>query len=134
MTAHPHTEETTTEGRHGPLPRRLGRYILLRELHGGGMTEVYNARFAKEIGPVRPLVIKLLPQGTESDTNAEARFLEEARIVLNLTHGNIATAFEFSRAEGRPFLVMEYIPGPSLKSLIRSARKQNQPLQQNKLL
>lgn len=82
------------------------------------MTEVYAARLAQEVGPGRLLVIKLLPLSYQDNPDAEVRFLEEARIVMNLTHGNITAAFEFGRAEGRPFLVMEYVPGPSLHRLL----------------
>ncbi len=113
----------------GVLPRRLGRYILLSRLHEGGMTEVYAARLAEEVGPGRLLVIKLLPQSSKDDPDEEVRFLEEARIVLNLTHGNITAAFEFGRAEERPFLVMEYVPGPSLGRLLDSCSKQKRLLE-----
>ncbi len=104
------------------LPRRLGRYVLLSRLDAGGMTEVYSARLAEEVGPGRLLVIKVLPHSSSDDPDAEVRFLEEARIVLNLTHGNITTAFEFGREEGRPFLVLEYVPGPSLRQLLDCAK------------
>ncbi|MCP4674740.1 MAG: protein kinase [Deltaproteobacteria bacterium] len=93
------------------------------------MTEVYTARLAEEVGPGRLLVIKLLPQTSKDDPDEEIRFLEEARIVLNLTHGNITAAFEFGRAEERPFLVMEYVPGPSLRRLLDSCREQKRLLE-----
>jgi hypothetical protein len=98
----------------------------MSRLRQGGMTEVWAARLAEEVGPGRPLVIKILPHSMEKMREAEARFLEEARIVLNLTHGNIATAFEFGREDERPFLVMEYVPGPSLKSLLASLREKGE--------
>lgn len=93
------------------------------------MTEVYAARLAQEVGPGRILVIKILPTTPQDDPEAEARFLEEARIVLNLTHGNITAAFEFGRDEGRPFLVMEYVPGPSLHRLLDHLKKHGRRLQ-----
>jgi hypothetical protein len=93
------------------------------------MTEVYAARLAEEVGPGRMLVIKVLPDSVADDPDAESRFLAEARIVLNLTHGNIATAFEFGRDEaGRPFLVMEYIPGPSLRGLLSTIHQKGEQL------
>ncbi len=113
----------------GRLPRRLGRYILLSRLTGGGMTEVYAAKLAEEVGPGRLLVIKLLPKSLKDDPEAETRFLEEARILLNLTHGNITTAFEFGRSENdRPFLVMEYVPGPSLRRLMDALHERGERL------
>lgn len=88
------------------------------------MTEVYAAKLAEEVGPGRALVIKVLPKTAVDDPDAEARFLAEARIILNLTHGNITAAFEFARDDaGRPFLVMEYVPGPSLRRLCIAAEK-----------
>lgn len=111
------------------LPRRFGRYLLLSRLAGGGMAEVYAARLAEEIGPSRLLVIKILPNTPTDDAEGEVRFLEEARIVLSLTHGNITTAFEFGRDNGRPFLVMEYVPGPSLRQLIAAVRENAEQLQ-----
>ena len=110
------------------LPRRLGRYMLIKSLDGGGMTEVYAARVAEEVGPGRMLVIKILPKSSIDDLDAEARFIEEARLVLNFTHGNITAAFEFGREGGRPFLVMEYVPGPSLRHLLDSIGKAGQAL------
>ncbi|MCP4199803.1 MAG: serine/threonine protein kinase [Proteobacteria bacterium] len=110
------------------LPRQLGRYVLLSRLHGGGMTEVYAARLAEEVGPGRLLVIKILPKSRKDDPEAEARFLEEARIILNMTHGNITAAFEFGREDGRPFLVMEYVPGPSLRRLLDSRQNTRRQL------
>lgn len=111
------------------LPRRLGRYVLLSRLTEGGMTEVYAARLAEEVGPGRVLVIKVLPHSVADDPDAELRFLSEARIVLNLTHGNITTAFEFGRDDaGRPFLVMEYVPGPSLRRLLAAIRRDGKTL------
>ena len=93
------------------------------------MTEVYAAKLAEEVGPGRILVIKVLPKTAALDPDAESRFLAEARIVLNLTHGNITAAFEFARDdEGRPFLVMEYVPGPSLRRLRAAANNAGEPI------
>jgi serine/threonine protein kinase len=93
------------------------------------MTEVYAARLAEEVGPGRLLVIKILPKSHKDDPDAEARFLEEARIILNMTHGNITAAFEFGREDGRPFLVMEYVPGPSLRRLLDAHKSTDRKLE-----
>jgi serine/threonine-protein kinase len=94
------------------LPRRLGRYELVEKL-GGGMSEVYRARIADAFGPERPLVVKIAAQSVSDDPRASARFLDEARLALALSHGNISSAFEFGKADGRYFIVMEYIRGAS---------------------
>jgi len=100
------------------LPRRFNRYMLLSRMDEGGMTDVYAARLAEEVGPGRRLLIKILPVSSGEDVEHEARFIEEARIVLNLSHGNITAAFEFGREQDRPFLVMEYVPGASLRRVL----------------
>ncbi len=103
------------------LPRRLGRYELVAKL-GGGMSEVYRARIGDAIGPERPLVIKIAAQSVSDDPRASARFLDEARLALALSHGNISSAFEFGKADGRYFIVMEYIRGASVRQLAEAAR------------
>jgi serine/threonine protein kinase len=120
--------KNTESGSIHVFPRQFGRYVLLSRLYEGGMTEVYAARLAEEVGPGRLLVIKILPKSRKDDPDAEARFLEEARIILNMTHGNITAAFEFGREDGRPFLVMEYVPGPSLRRLLDSHKDTNRQL------
>lgn len=86
------------------------------------MTEVYRARVADSSGPERPLVLKLLPPSAAGDPQAEARFVEEAKIALSLAHGNIVSTFEAGRDEsGQMFLVMEYVAGSSLRALLESA-------------
>lgn len=100
------------------LPRRCGRYVLLERLGGGGMAEVYKARLARSEGPDRVLVLKLLPP--DADPAAAARFIDEATIALPLTHGNITATFEFGRDDDRPFLVMEYVHGRSLRQILEA--------------
>ena len=83
------------------------------------MTEVWRARVAGASGPERPLVIKRLLRSMTGDARAEARFVEEAKIALALAHGNIVSTFEAGRdADGQPFLVMEYVPGHALRTLL----------------
>lgn len=87
------------------------------------MSEVYRARIADAIGPERPLVVKIAAQSVSDDPRASARFLDEANLALALSHGNISSAFEFGKADGRYFIVMEYIRGASVRQLIEAARK-----------
>lgn len=107
------------------LPRRLGRYELVEKL-GGGMSEVYRARIGDAIGPERPLVVKIAAQSVSDDPRASARFLDEAKLALALSHGNISSAFEFGKADGRYFIVMEYIRGSSVRQLAEAARQSGQ--------
>jgi serine/threonine-protein kinase len=90
------------------------------------MSEVYRARIGDAIGPERPLVVKIAAQSVSDDPRASARFLDEAKLALALSHGNISSAFEFGKADGRYFIVMEYIRGASVRQLVEAARRDGQ--------
>ena len=89
--------------------RSLGPYRLLQELGQGGMGEVW---LAEQTTPIRRTVaLKLIKAGM--DTNAVvARFESERQALALMDHANIAKVFEAgSTPDGRPFFVMEYVPG-----------------------
>ncbi len=104
-----------------PLPQRIGRYELL-EFLGGGMSHVYRARDTT-IG--RAVALKILtPEGC-ADQDVRERFLQEARMAGNVSHENIINVYDYGEAEGRPFLVMEFLQGEDLGTLIREQRTGN---------
>jgi Tol biopolymer transport system component len=91
---------------------KLGAYEILGPLGAGGMGEVYRGRDSK-LG--REVAIKILPEAFASDPERVARFNREARMLAALNHPGIAAIYGFEQAEGVPFLVMEYVPGETLK-------------------
>ena len=93
----------------------LGPYRLERRLGAGGMGEVYLARDAR-LG--RQVAVKLLDPALGADRRSQARFLEEARVAAQLDHPNVCTIHEVGEHEGRPFIVMQYVAGRTLKELI----------------
>ncbi|HXT20871.1 MAG TPA: serine/threonine-protein kinase, partial [Thermoanaerobaculia bacterium] len=93
----------------------LGHYHLERRLGRGGMGEVYLARDGR-LG--RQVAIKLLDPALGLDRRWQARFLEEARVAALLDHPNVCTIHEVGEHEGRPFIVMQYVTGRTLKDLI----------------
>jgi serine/threonine protein kinase/Flp pilus assembly protein TadD len=96
-----------------PLPRRLGSYLLLREIGGGGMGVVYLARRDDEQYE-REVAVKILRAGSR-DTEAVHRFLAERQILARLEHPDIARLYDGGTTEdGRPFLVMELVDGVPL--------------------
>jgi serine/threonine-protein kinase len=97
------------------LPAIVGKYELL-EFLGGGMSHVYRAR---DTVIDRPVVVKLLTGDACRDTEAKARFLQEARLAGNIQHENIVSVFDFGEHEGRPFIVMEFLHGEDLRDAIR---------------
>ncbi|NVJ20602.1 protein kinase [Myxococcus sp. AM011] len=95
-------------------PVRFGPYTLVRRIGAGGMGEVFLAR---EEAPRRACVVKkVLPQLMESPQFV-GRFRDEARVVVRLTHPNIARVYAMGEVEGQLYLSMEYVRGKTLSRL-----------------
>jgi hypothetical protein len=100
------------------------RYIIEREIGHGGMGRVYLGRDERL---TRSVAIKvILPgggRGPETDARLQKAFVEEARLGANLTHPAIATVYDFGLHGDVPFTIFEYIPGPTLRSLMPPLRR-----------
>ena len=92
---------------------RLGPYDILAPLGAGGMGEVYRARDPRLD---REVAIKVLPAALARDPDALARFEREAMTVAKLSHPNILAIHEFGRDDGTAFVVMELVPGETLRA------------------
>jgi WD40 repeat protein/serine/threonine protein kinase len=92
-------------------PRQLGRFQVIRELGRGGMGIVYLARDPEL---QRLVAIKTIMRAGMADPDQLARFEAEARLHAQQHHPNIVQVHETGRADGQPFLVMEYVDGASL--------------------
>ncbi|HSO26733.1 MAG TPA: protein kinase [Anaerolineales bacterium] len=92
------------------------RYRLEDRLGTGGMAMVYRAHDSML---ERTVAIKLLRADFARDPGFRARFREEAKAAANLSHPNIVTVHDFGLDGDQVFIVMEYVPGTDLKSLIR---------------
>ena len=102
---------------------RLGRYEIIEQLGQGSMGTVYKAR-----DPIldRDVAIKrILVQAGEGSAAAEFRdrFFREARAAGRLSHPGIVTVFDVAEHEGTPFLVMEYVAGRTLLSILQSGER-----------
>jgi serine/threonine protein kinase len=98
------------------LPARIGKYQL-EEFLGGGMSHVYRA-VDTILG--RTVALKILTEAGCADAEAKARFLAEARMAGNIVHDNIINVYDFGDEQGRPFIVMEFLRGESLKDAIKN--------------
>jgi eukaryotic-like serine/threonine-protein kinase len=97
-------------------PSRVGKYELEKFL-GGGMSHVYRA---KDSVLGRRVALKILtPQGS-ADAETKARFLLEARMASSINHENIISVYDFGEEQGRPFIVMEFLEGESLRDAIKN--------------
>jgi len=99
-------------------PSRVGKYELEAFL-GGGMSHVYRARDSV-LG--RRVALKILTEAGAAEPESKARFLHEARMASNIRHENIIAVYDFGEEQGRPFIVMEFLEGESLRGAIRNNR------------
>jgi len=97
-----------------PLENHMhGHYEILGLLGEGGMGVVYKARDTR-LG--RLVALKFLSAGALESPHARDRSMAEARAIAALNHPNIATIYEIGERDGAPVLVLEYLPGGTLRS------------------
>lgn len=100
----------------GPPPRlQHDRYRLVERLGGGSMGVIYKAR---DETLARDVAIKFLLPERVGGAEGSARFLREARAVARLSHPHIMTLYDVGREGAWHYLVLEYIPGQDLHSLM----------------
>lgn len=112
----------STEG----LPRRFGKYTLVRRRATGGMAELYVAIQRGHEGCERLVVIKrVLPAlGALGDRAAFARMLmHEARVMAALSHSHIAQIFDAGIIDDAHFIAMEHLHGEDLRAIVRQMKK-----------
>jgi serine/threonine protein kinase len=95
-------------------PQRIGRFALLRELGRGAQATVW---LAHDDRLDREVALKLLD--TSSDELTIDQWLHEARAVSRLSHPHLVPVFEADESGGRPYLVFEYVAGPTLAAHVR---------------
>ena len=93
-----------------------GRYALEVLVGSGGMADVYRA---KDQLLERTVAVKILHQQYENDKEFIERFQREAKAAARITHPNIVNVYDVGIAEGRHYIVMEYVPGRTLKERIK---------------
>src|SRR5688500_16348294 len=98
------------------LPARIGKYEIV-EFLGGGMAHVYRA---KDTVLGRTVALKIMTPAGCSDNEAKARFVHEARMAGNIVHDNIISIFDYGEEQHRPYIVMEYLRGETLRDAIKN--------------
>jgi len=105
------------------LPRRFGKYTLLRKLAMGGMAELFLALQKSVAGFEKLLVIKRILPAMNRDRAFIDMLLHEARIAATLTHANIVQIFDVGQVDGTYYIAMEHVHGEDLRGIVRQMRK-----------
>jgi eukaryotic-like serine/threonine-protein kinase len=101
-----------------PMVDRLldARYAVHHRLARGGMASVY---LATDTRLDRRVAVKVMHPGLADDPEFVARFNREARAAAGLNHPDIVAVYDQGTDDGHPFLVMEYVPGATLRLVLR---------------
>ncbi|WP_437978482.1 serine/threonine-protein kinase [Sorangium sp. So ce295] len=101
--------------------RTLDRYTLHGVIASGGMASVHFGRLVGAHGFARTVAIKRLHPQFARDPEFSSMLLDEARLAVRIRHPNVVTTLDSVQADDELFVVMEYIAGESLSSLLREA-------------
>ena len=104
------------------LPRRFGKYMLLRRLAVGGMAELFLALQKSVAGFEKLIVVKRILPKLAADEEFVQMLLSEARIAATLTHPNVAQVFDVGFEEGDYYIAMEHVHGEDLRSIVRQMK------------
>lgn len=116
------------------IGKTVGKVRIEKALAQGGMAEVY---LGTHLTLDRAVAVKVMHNYIEADPDLQSRFEREAKVVAALRHPNIVQIFDFDTADGHPYIVMEYLKGPTLAIYLRELSKRNarlQPVQIARLL
>ncbi|QDU26518.1 Serine/threonine-protein kinase PrkC [Anatilimnocola aggregata] len=109
----------------------LGNYVVLDKLGQGGMGMVLKAEHRRM---ERVVALKILSPAVTKTPEVLKRFQQEVKVAARLTHPNIATAYDADVAGNTHFLVMEYVEGSDLASLVAKEGRLSVPRAVNYIL
>src|SRR5919109_3522856 len=110
------------------LGKTIGKVRIEKLLARGGMAEVY---LGTHLTLERPVAVKLLHSHIEEEPLLLERFHREAKVVAGLRHPNIVQIFDFDTTDGHPYIVMEYLRGPTLENYLRGLHYRDERIPQH---
>ncbi len=105
----------------------VGPYRIIEQLGQGGMATVYKAYHASLD---RYVALKVLHPAFKEDQTFTMRFQREARVVARLEHPNIVPVYDYAEHEQRPYLVLKYIEGDTLKARLNQGPLTSEEIEQ----
>ena len=102
------------------MTQLVRRYDIGGLIAEGGMAEIVAASAVTEAGVSKRVALKRIRTGSSSDPQFVARFFDEVRLAMQLSHANVVQVFDFGRTEGNEFfLAMEFVEGVDVQRLRR---------------
>jgi serine/threonine protein kinase len=118
-------------GRNGEEARLLeytGAFKLVRRIANGGMAAVYEAEQMGAAGFAKRVALKVIHPRLARQREWLQLFIDEAKLSANLVHGNIIQIYQLGEVDGKYFIAMEYIRGPTLRMMIDRHRELETPI------
>jgi eukaryotic-like serine/threonine-protein kinase len=112
----------------GRAAKVLDRYLLHGKIASGGMAVVHLGQVVGAQGFSRAVAIKRLHPQFATDPEFSTMLLDEARLAARIRHPNVVSTLDVVQTEEEIFLVMEYVNGDPLSSLLGEARKKGAPI------
>lgn len=100
-----------------------GAFRLVRKIAQGGMATVYEAEQLGPAGFAKRVALKVIHPHYAKERTWLQLFIDEAKLSANLVHGNIVQIYHLGEVEGQYYITMEYIKGPTLRSMIERHRE-----------
>ena len=112
------------------IGKTVGKVRIDKLLAKGGMAEVY---LGMHLTLERPVAIKFLHSYIEGEPLLLERFHREAKVVAGLRHPNIVQLFDFDAEDGHPFIIMEYLKGPTLATYLTHLHQRKKRIPQDQV-
>jgi serine/threonine protein kinase len=106
----------------------IGRYDVLGRIAVGGMAEIYLAQERSSGGSSRLVVLKILREHVEDETDLDKMFLREGSVAMQLSHPNICSTYEFGKVGGHFFIAMEFVDGATIRQMLMALAKRRQAM------
>ena len=105
--------------------RQFGPYRLVRQIAVGGMAEIHLAKTKGIAGFEKYVALKMIHPNFAEDEQFIQMLVDEAKIAVQLAHGNIAQTFDLGRVGDTYYITMEYVDGADLYKILRRGSEQD---------